>query len=153
MIRSTKKHTTDSILGLARKTDSCWIWSGSVTRKNGYGQVSYKSTHYGAHRFFYEHFIGKIPKGMQIDHLCKNPLCVNPKHLECVTPKENLLRSSNFISTNIKKEVCNYGHPLSGLNLYTNKSIRGNRRICRICATRRKKKFQKKQKGGSRCQC
>jgi hypothetical protein len=77
------------------KSDSgCWIWEGKIHQKTGYGDVcvNFKSTL--AHRYVYECLVGEIPKGMQLDHLCKVRACVNPKHLEPVTATENVRRSS-----------------------------------------------------------
>lgn len=71
------------------KTESCWLWNGSTT-KNGYGQFGIgwpKSI--GSHRWAYEDAYGPIPKGMQIDHICRVRLCVNPTHLRLATNKQN----------------------------------------------------------------
>ena len=77
-----------------KKTETCWIWIGCV-KKNGYGMVNvYDHPPDNAHRISYKLFKGDIPKGMQIDHLCRFKACVNPDHLEMVTQKENLLRSN-----------------------------------------------------------
>jgi hypothetical protein len=46
------------------------------------------------HRAYYEHFVGPIPDGMELDHLCKNLWCVNPGHLEPVTHTENIRRAA-----------------------------------------------------------
>ena len=67
----------------------CWVWARSLD-KEGYGRWAGKS----AHRFFYEKFVGPIPDGLEIDHLCNNPSCVNPEHLEPVTHQENMRRQS-----------------------------------------------------------
>ena len=88
----------DRFLKYVTKTPDCWIWTGArAGKKNGpwYGHFRLNGSHKGAHRFSYEHYVGEIPEGLQIDHLCFNTLCVNPKHLEAVTAKENCIRRSN----------------------------------------------------------
>lgn len=70
----------------------CWNWRGHLSK--GYGYFGPRV----AHRVVYEKVIGKIPDGLQIDHLCLNKRCVNPKHLEPVTPKENTNRYFSSIS-------------------------------------------------------
>src|SRR5213593_3886465 len=79
-------------------SDGCWPWLGSKTAK-GYGRIQTglrsPAGHYApvpAHRVAYELFIGPIPEGLHVDHLCKNPGCVNPAHLEPVTNRENVER-------------------------------------------------------------
>lgn len=69
----------------------CIEYTGKVD-KYGYGQIHARYRHMGAHRAAYEHFVGPIPDGLQIDHLCRNKLCVRPDHLEAVTLAENLRR-------------------------------------------------------------
>ena len=74
----------------------CWIWLMSFNHK-GYARMW--SPQHGrviqASRFFYEHFVGQIPGGFQLDHLCRVRLCVNPEHLEPVTQYVNQQRGSN----------------------------------------------------------
>lgn len=72
----------------------CWIWIGGQDG-NGYGSYyhNYKVKH--AHRFVFEQFKGQIPLGMDLDHLCRVPLCVNPEHLEVVTRAINARRGNN----------------------------------------------------------
>jgi hypothetical protein len=72
------------------KTD-CWTWIRSKD-SHGYGAIRRDGKAYRAHRYFYEMHRGAIPEGMQLDHLCRNPDCVNPDHLEPVTNRENVLR-------------------------------------------------------------
>ena len=74
-------------------TEGCWLWIGS---KNAWGYGSFKSfAGRYAHRFSYSIFKGPIPEGHMLDHLCRNPGCVNPRHLEPVTSKENCHRGLN----------------------------------------------------------
>jgi hypothetical protein len=70
----------------------CWVWQRARTRK-GYGQkVLPGQIVIRAHRWYYEQAWGPIPEGLQLDHLCRNPPCVNPDHLEVVTNQENVHR-------------------------------------------------------------
>lgn len=72
--------------------DACWLWLGTGT-KSGYGQLSVDGQHHYAHRVSYELHVGPIPDGLQIDHLCRTRRCVNPRHLEPVTPLVNTRRA------------------------------------------------------------
>jgi hypothetical protein len=74
-------------------TSPCWIWQLKTMKKTGYGTLGIKGKHYLAHRVYYEQARGPIPEGMQLDHLCRVRECVNPDHLEPVTPQENTRRS------------------------------------------------------------
>lgn len=77
-------------------TASCWLWRGAVTNA-GYGQVTDPETYTRlAHRWSYENLVELIPDGMHIDHLCRVRLCVNPDHLEVVTPEENQRRAAKY---------------------------------------------------------
>jgi hypothetical protein len=71
---------------------SCVFWTGHITR-NGYGQAGHRGRVHYAHRLVYETFVGPIPPGLHIDHICKRRSCVNPAHLEPVTQAENNRRS------------------------------------------------------------
>lgn len=112
------------------KTDGCWLWQASVD-KWGYGWFKLAGKMRRAHSVSYELVVGPVPEGLQLDHLCRNPRCVNPAHLEPVTARENSLRSSSFVALNARKTHCPRGHPLSGENLYINPSSRG--RVCKTC--------------------
>lgn len=104
----------------------CWEWTGSLDR-HGYGWFSIAAKPIRAHRWSYEHHVGPIPAGLVLDHLCRNPSCVNPAHLEPVTSQENIRRGTVPHSS---KTHCPHGHPYSGDNLIVDK--RGHR-SCRTC--------------------
>jgi len=115
----------------------CWLWVGSYGNA-GYGQISINKKHKYAHRVGYELYRGKIPDGLNIDHLCRVPCCVNPWHLEAVTQKENVRRGENSKALRLRhamKTHCKKGHPLSGDNLSVSQK-RG--RICKQCQRDRK---------------
>jgi hypothetical protein len=108
----------------------CWVWT--APSPGPYGQVSIKHRSHWAHRVAYELFVGPIPDGMHVDHLCRVPKCVNPGHLEAVTPKENNLRSRSPSAINGRKTKCVRGHDLTDpSNLRVDEST--GERICRTC--------------------
>lgn len=107
----------------------CWVWVGGRSTA-GYGGFDGGDLGYSAHRWSYMHFVGPIPEGLELDHLCRNPACVNPRHLEPVTGRENKLRGTSPAAVNAKKTHCPKGHPYSGSNLRISRS--GKRR-CRRC--------------------
>jgi len=65
----------------------CWVWLGAKT--HGYGTIGVKRKTRYAHIYFYEQSGGCLPDGYELDHLCRNTLCVNPDHMEAVTHAEN----------------------------------------------------------------
>src|SRR5690242_10749915 len=109
--------------------NACWQWKAAKNAK-GYGMWKVHKKHFGAHRLSFQLLVSEIPKGKQIDHLCRNTSCVNPRHLEVVTCRENVLRGNSFAGINARKKFCVRGHPLSGDNL----RISGVRKM-RRCAT------------------
>lgn len=92
---------------------SCWWWT-SAASPLGYGAfLNADGRTVRAHRYAYEFLIGPIPEGLHLDHLCRNPPCVNPDHLEPVTPEENNRRGYGIHSLNRRKTHCLRGHSLA----------------------------------------
>ncbi|HDZ73720.1 MAG TPA: HNH endonuclease [Aurantimonas coralicida] len=113
----------------------CWLWDATIAR-GGYGHFWVEGRLVYAHRFSYELVHGPIPPGAALDHLCSVPSCVNPDHLEAVTPQENAQRTvdrGRWHNRHAAKTHCPYGHPYSGDNLY----FESGYRRCRACSRRK----------------
>jgi hypothetical protein len=121
-----------------QKTEGCWEWLGARTKAEGYGVYRLNNRNHVAHRVAYELNIGLIPEGMQIDHLCRNRLCVNPAHMEVVTNQVNQLRSNGAGGVNARRTHCAQGHEFTPENTYLNP--RGDRN-CRTCRKLSKQRF------------
>ncbi len=117
--------------------DGCWGWIGATSA--GYGRIRIAQRAQMAHRVVFETSGGIIPAGMVLDHLCRNPVCVNPAHLEPVPQRENILRGEGASARNARKSACKRGHPLSGQNLFRNTA---GTRQCRSCARLRDIKYK-----------
>lgn len=119
------------------KKDGCWEWKGKK-RPDGYGvctkMVGGKTQYFRVHRLTYMEAKGEIPKGLVLDHLCRNPSCVNPDHLEAVTHTENKRRGMGVAALNERKIFCKRGHKLDGDNLLRLPRSGGRfHRNCRTC--------------------
>lgn len=112
----------------------CWMWMNSLTA-NGYGCARENGATVYAHRLSYELFVGPIPSGLQIDHLCRHRWCVNPDHMEPVTQQRNLARGFSPPAINARKDRCSSGHD------YTRDS-RGYR-VCQTCQLAYSRNYEK----------
>lgn len=122
--------------------DGCWRWMAGQER-GGYGRIRVAgkgSPNTVAHRFAYERLIALVPKGLQLDHLCRNRLCVNPEHLEPVTARENTLRGQTSAARNAAKTHCPLGHEYNKTNTYFVK--RRRIRMCRVCGKLKMRKIR-----------
>jgi hypothetical protein len=120
-------------VGIDRVT-GCWMWMGPTDGVYGTFHVVGRRNPQKAHRVAYELFVGPIPEGLHIDHLCRVQLCVNPAHLEAVTPAENVRREyAAVLHPNSRKTHCPHGHPYDAAN--TRIVMRRGRpgRFCRTC--------------------
>lgn len=108
----------------------CWFWTGSLNTC-GYGQIYIDGRMPHAHRAAYEAVYGKVPPGLELDHLCRVRSCVNPDHLEAVTHRTNVLRGESVSARCAAITHCPVGHPYAGENLYTRTS--DGARLCRQC--------------------
>lgn len=130
-------NTMEKLLTRVEKvSNGCWEWRGYVNKK-GYGQTSLKGRDW-AHRIFYRHFKGAIPQGTEIDHVCKNRVCVNPDHLEAVSHRENQRRGNSWVGRNYRKTHCPKQHPYSKENTYINPL---GARVCRTCQKERNRAY------------
>jgi hypothetical protein len=119
----------------------CWLWTGHRDKRLGYGMYSWrlpkgnkphagKSVQTTAHKYAYELIFGKIPNGLELDHLCRNRPCINPFHMELVTHQINVLRGNAPSAINARKVVCKYGHELTPCP----RPKSPGSRICRTCS-------------------
>lgn len=120
----------------------CWQWKLS-TLKGGYGKVRWKGHMRCAHVIAYQLFHGfPVPLDMELDHLCRNPPCVNPMHLEAVTRQENIQRSESLSVLYQRRIHCKNGHLFSKENTYFSRDRRARR--CRKCVAVYKARYKKR---------
>lgn len=126
--------------------NGCWRWQTGHDR-HGYGRCSLSfpwttRRRWSAHRLSYLLLVGPIPEGLQLDHLCMVRDCVNPSHLEPVTPLENVRRSGAADYWRSKTH-CPRNHPYDERNTgYTKRGAR----ICRACARDKMRATRKTKK-------
>ena len=119
---------------VVKDPSGCWLWTGATGPK-GYGTIGIGDRRtQRVHRFSYERAKGPIPKGLQLDHLCRVRNCVNPDHLEPVTNRENAIRG---VEARPCATHCKRGHRFTPCNTYTHPK-RGTRH-CRACQTERER--------------
>lgn len=112
----------------------CWDWQSGSRTLDGYGTF----VEGYAHRVSYETFVGPIPEGYQVDHLCNRTRCVNPTHLEPVTPAENMRRVAE------RRSSCKNGHPFTPENTYDRP---GSGRQCRACNADAVRRYKARRAG------
>lgn len=133
-----------------RLSSGCWRWTGAI-KKDGYGYIKREGNGMMcAHRAAYELFVGPVPPGKELDHLCRNRWCVNPGHLEPVTHYENVRRGA---APNIRLHrdgVCIRGHKQTSENIVAFRRENGSIRFrCRPCDVERGRERRLRAKGES----
>ena len=136
-------------------TGNCWEWT-AYKGPLGYGKFTvtvdgkWVKTHH-AHRFAYEALVGSVPDGLDLDHLCRNPGCVNPDHLEPVTHRLNLMRSPRSLLTrNLAKTHCPAGHPYDERNTFLNRRKNGTYfRRCNACFNAYKRRYRARRRSAA----
>lgn len=136
------------ILSHSRKNTrtKCWDWLGYV-EADGYSRMIVNGKRLPVHRVSYRVFCGPLDN-RHIDHLCRNRRCVNPKHLELVSPRENILRGVSPSAINAAKTHCKRGHAYTPKNTYELKQ-RKRGRLCRICHRQQTRNSMRRQAGWS----
>ena len=123
---------------LARRSQpglgGCLLWLGGRNSK-GYGKIKLGGRYHLSHRLAYELEYGPVPVELTLDHLCLTRHCLNTKHLEAVTNRENILRGVGITAQRARQTHCIHGHALKGVNLIVQPptASHGASRRCRTC--------------------
>jgi len=137
-----KQPLIDNLLSHKCIVNSCWEHKNN-SNGDGYVAIEHLGQRKLVHRVAYEHFIGPIPEGLEIDHLCRNRRCFNPQHLEAVTKKENVMRGIGACALHARKTQCKQGHPYDDSN--TLRRANGQR-WCKICNKQYQKNWIRKRR-------
>jgi hypothetical protein len=151
----------ERFLARVDRNGECWLWTG-IVKTNGYGIFSTgrRKSRVHAHRWSYEHFVGPIPEGLEIDHTCHDPAtckersacphrrCVNPAHLRAVTRRENHHASGNAEATSKahrSKTHCPQGHPYDEANTRWHWNRTYWNRQCIECSRKNTREYMRRQ--------
>lgn len=131
------------------QTDAgCWEWVGrwTSTKSGRYGTFWVGRANGGwvlAHRWSFARWNQPLRTGYEIDHECRNTLCVNPKHLRQMKHRKNVLIGEGVTAQNARRKLCKRGHPFDKKNTYL---IAGGGRKCRACHNQRQLEYKQRKK-------
>jgi hypothetical protein len=139
-VERTSESFPHRVFSYVDPTGDCWEWTGALDR-NGYGVIGRGVRGMGnipAHGAVWRLLVGPVDPGLQLDHLCRSHSCVNPNHLEPVTPQENARRGYGPAAQYSRRLTCKYGHPLDGLTTcHVGRQAGQTWRYCKTCARER----------------
>ena len=107
----------------------CWEWQGA--KSDGYGHIKVRGKVWLVHRLVYQFLVGPLDQDLTIDHLCRNHGCCNPRHLEQVTHRKNVLRGEAPAARQARQTHCSRGHEFDTENTYYSNG--GRKRACIQC--------------------
>ena len=110
-------------------------------------RIRVQGTSVFAHRWAYQNLVGEIPDGLVLDHLCRNPSCVNPDHLDVVSQRENIVRGIGPSAINAMKMTCVNGHP------FPHEYQQGRRRKCAECHRKTDERYRRRNQKPRLNQC
>ncbi len=134
-------------MGHVIKTKRCWLYKGTKSPA-GYGRFWDGKKTVMAHRYSYFNFIGEIPTGLVLDHICRVKNCVRPEHLRSVTDRENIMCGIGVAAINYRKKFCLRGHLFDTKNTRYRKDPNDREkfwRICRKCNSIHRTEFNKRR--------
>lgn len=140
-VEPRRPQTFEEYLAASVEIGDCWLWTKTI-KAHGYGSAAFGGKHHNAHLLVWRQLVGEIPLGLQLDHLCRVRHCVNPDHLQPVTPKVNSERGAKA-----SKRWCVRNHDLWDVD---NTRIRPNgTRACRKCRAMAEAERRRRTRQGS----